>query len=99
MRLLAPASTHHTGPTPLADWSRLYELIPEPLINVVGSPRGRAPRRSRARTPWGYPPVAGGFFTVRGTVSLSSLIALSRAHVVLIRQGSSAAWSCNLRVS
>jgi len=34
-----------------------------------------------------------------GTVSLSSLIALSRAHIVLIRQVSSAEWACNLRVS
>ena len=47
MRLLAPASAHHTGPTPIADLSLLYELLPEPLINVFGSPVGALLRWQR----------------------------------------------------
>ena len=50
MRLLAPASTHHTGPTPIADLSPLYELLPEPLINILGAPGGTLLRWQRQNT-------------------------------------------------
>src|SRR5215510_10106174 len=35
MRLLAHTSTHHTGPTPLADLSPLYVLLPNCLRQAV----------------------------------------------------------------